>query len=518
MPSHSQLELQFKPLPVVLGVTLLMVSCLVYQTARAYLFSPVRHVPGPFWSKVTPFPLYIATFRTRRAAYAHSLIKKYGPIVIIAPDQIHTTNDAAMKIIYDRSSIKSSFYHAMGSYKGVRQILGTIDYSSAAVGRRNLLQCFQSQNLASLADAMESHIASFLKLLHSKSNQVDPVIDGVLWFRLLTLDTVTDILWGQDHDLLADMDMDNTKSELLRKLHHFSQYMALEGFIPFFEAWTRLVGSQKYKQMRDDCYSLDGFARDALETWNDRETKGHEKDVLSMLLTMKSKQEESESIARENIPAYIIEMMAAGSSTTSNTAAIACWVLARHQAVQTKLQQELFTAFPDPGQIDMRQCLNLNYLDSVIFEVMRLWPIVPGPLERHVGQSLTVNGMAIPAGTLASCAAYDQGRREDIFSNANTFDPSRWLKADAAMKKNWIPFGYGSRSCPGQNLGMTELKYFLAAIFRYFSSVVPQGRAEDILELRDVFTASIWITSGITGKPENKCWLQFSPIAEKVIS
>ncbi|KEF51227.1 uncharacterized protein A1O9_12730 [Exophiala aquamarina CBS 119918] len=511
-----QSELQLKPVSVLQGTLLLIVVYLLYNVGRAYFFSPVRHVPGPFWSRVTPFPLYAATFRTRRAAYAHALIQKYGPIVVIAPDQVHTTDDVAMKAIYDRSSIKSSFYHGMGSYKGVRQILGTIDYSSASMARQNLLQCFQSKNLASLADVMESHIATFLQLLQDRSTQTDPIIEGVLWFRLLTLDTVTDVLWGEEHNLLADMD--DVKSDLLRKFHHFSQYMALKGFIPFFETWTKMIGTKKYRNMRNDCYDLDAFARNALQKWNNRETKGHEKDVLSMLLALNSKQNASQSIDPEHIPAYIVEMMAAGSSTTSNTAAIACWVLARHQDVQNELRQELRKAFPNHNQIDMKQCLNLKYLDCVIFEVMRLWPIVPGPLERHLGQSITVNGVTVPPGTIASSAAYDQGRREDIFPNAEAFRPARWLNADAAMKKNWIPFGHGSRSCPGQNLGMTELKYFLAAIFRQFKSVVPEGRGEDILEMRDVFTASILMRDGITGKSQNKCWLQFTPAAEEVVS
>ncbi|KAH6959626.1 putative cytochrome P450 [Ilyonectria sp. MPI-CAGE-AT-0026] len=507
IPSPS--ELQLKLLVLIQGTLLLLILGLLHKVVYAFLFSPVRHVPGPFWSRVTPFPLFAATLKARRAAYAHKLAQKYGPIVVIAPDQVHTTDDVAMKTIYDRSSMKSSFYHGMGSYKGVRQILGTIDHSSASAARSNLLRCFQSKNLASLADVMESHIATFISILQDKAKQPDPTIEGVLWFRLLTLDTVTDVLWGEEHDLLAHVD--DVRSDFLRKFHHFSQFMALKGFIPFFETWTRLFGTKKYKEMRGDCYDLDVFARRALEKWLAGETKSHERDVLSMLMAMNSDDKNPQETPKEHIPAYMVEMMAAGSSTTSNTAAIACWVLARHQDVQHKLRRELFEIFPDLDQVDMKQCLNLKYLDAVIFEVMRLWPIVPGPLERHIGQSITVGGVTIPPGTVASTAAFDQGRREDVFPNADMFVPDRWLNADEAMKRNWIPFGYGSRSCPGQNLAMTELKYFLAAIFRQFKSVIPENRDKDVLEMRDVFTASVSMRNGITGKAENRCLLQFAP-------
>lgn len=38
------------------------------------------------------------------------MIDRYGPIVIIAPDQVHTNDDNAMKIIYNRKSLKTRFY------------------------------------------------------------------------------------------------------------------------------------------------------------------------------------------------------------------------------------------------------------------------------------------------------------------------------------------------------------------------------------------------------------------------
>ena len=53
-------------------------------------------------------------------------------------------------------------------------------------------------------------------------------------------------------------------------------------------------------------------------------------------------------IKPEDLPAYMVEMMAAGSSTTSHTAAFACWALANNLDAQRRLRQELFDIFPDP--------------------------------------------------------------------------------------------------------------------------------------------------------------------------
>lgn len=461
------------------------------QICYSYFLSPVRHIPGPFWSRITSIPLRIASFKNKRYEYARGLLKEYGPIVVIAPDQIHTNDDVAMRTIYDRNSPKTSFYTGAGVYKGVPMVLGTIDYSAAASIRSNLLQCFQNKNLSSLSDAMETHINAFVSLLYRRAEQNETTLDGIFWLRLLTLDTVTDILWADNHHLLANQDAEN--STILRRFHQWSKFMALRGFIPGFELWVRTCGTKRYKDMRRDWNDVDMYARNALQKWEAGDTKSHSRDVLSMLLAMNSQEDPTKRrIPAENLPVYMVEAMSAGSGTTSNSATIAFWMIARHRTVHDRLRQELFKVFPEADQIEMRQCLNLKYLEWVIYEVMRLWPILPGPLYRHLGQTISVNGLAVPAGVIASTAALDQHMRPDIFPEPETFKPERWEDATEAMKRNWIPFGYGSRSCPGQNLGLTELKYFLAVILRHFESQIPDEMVNSQIELRDPFTATVW--------------------------
>lgn len=151
--------------------------------------------------------------------------------------------------------------------------------------------------------------------------------------------------------------------------------------------------------------------------------------------------------------------MAAGSSTTSHTAAFACWALANHPAHQTRLRKELFDIFPDPAQLDMKASQQSEYLDAVVKETMRLWPMIPGPLERYLGKPIEVNGLAVPPGVVASTSAWSSGRNAEVYPEPEQWKPDRWLEATERMRLNWTPFGYGSRICPGSNLAVTELKY-----------------------------------------------------------
>lgn len=180
-----------------------------------------------------------------------------------------------------------------------------------------------------------------------------------------------------------------------------------------------------------------------------------------------------------DIPAYMVEMMAAGSSTTSHTAAFACWLLARHEEIQEKLHYELSATFEDRKEIDMRLAMELPLLNGVIRETMRMYPMIPGPLERYLGKDLEIAGHMVPKGVIASTAAFNQGRLIAVYPQPCQWSPERWIDADERMKLNWIPFETGCRSCPGSNLAMTELKYMVAMIFLNFRSTIPEDLQGD---------------------------------------
>lgn len=457
----------------------------------------MRHIPGPWLSRVSNFPLRYATYRKRRTEYVTRLLGQYGTIVVIAPDQVHTTDDVAMKTIYDKSSIKTKFYSSMGSWKGVTSTLGFVDYRSAAPSRNNLIQCFQNKNLAILVESIESHVLDFLRILEKKSIDHE-AIDGVVVFRLLALDIVTDVLWGEENRLLHDFKEDQTPA-FLRRFHAFSTWNAMKSFIPGADLFVQHFGSKKWKTLRNDCNDMDVTAREALSRWKNSETASQrDKDVLSMLGAMNKGN--ATAVPLEDMPAYMVEMLAAGSSTTSHTAAFACWLLTRHDEAQVKLREELLETFPVMDDIDVRRTIDLPYLDGVIRETMRMYPMIPGPLERHLGKTITIAGRTVPAGIIASNGAYNQGRLESVFPQPDLWKPERWLDADERMKLNWIPFGHGCRSCPGSNLAMTELKYMIGMIFRKFKAVMPPNTADDQLALADVFAA---------GSRSGHCWLKF---------
>jgi cytochrome P450 len=78
--------------------------------------------------------------------------------------------------------------------------------------------------------------------------------------------------------------------------------------------------------------------------------------------------------------------------------------------------------------------------------------------------------MVIPAGSIVHVHFFAMFR-SDWISNAETYDPDRWLDTNSQLpqlKEMFIPFSAGKRTCVGQNMAMLQLRVITAYFIRYF--------------------------------------------------
>ena len=299
-------------------------------------------------------------------------------------DQVHTTNASALKTIYSRRAIKTGFYGGVGSWKGVTSLLGILDYDRASLFRRNLMQCFQSTNLVTLVDRMAYHVMEFCNIVRARA-RADEDVDGVILTRLLTLDIVADVLWGERMSCLRQIS-DETPA-FVHRFNAYAVYHSTKASIPGMDTFIRCFGSKRWRKLRQDSEDVDIAAKAALERWiSAREHR--DRDVLSMLMSMGAALHERERLPSSHIPAFLVEMLAAGSATVASKANFAFWELARHPHEAEELRNELRAAFPDVNDIDVSKLVGLPFLGAVIRETLRLLPAIPGPLERRLADPL----------------------------------------------------------------------------------------------------------------------------------
>ncbi|EDV45575.1 cytochrome P450 4d1 isoform X2 [Drosophila erecta] len=195
---------------------------------------------------------------------------------------------------------------------------------------------------------------------------------------------------------------------------------------------------------------------------------------------------------REEVDTFMFE----GHDTTSSALMFFFYNIATHPEAQKKCFEEIRSVVGNDKSTPVSyELLNkLHYVDLCVKETLRMYPSVP-LLGRKVLEDCEINGKLIPAGTNIGISPLYLGRREELFSEPNSFKPERFDVVTTAEKLNpyaYIPFSAGPRNCIGQKFAMLEIKAIVANVLRHYevdfvgdSSEPPVLIAELILRTKD---------------------------------
>ncbi|XP_033171450.1 cytochrome P450 4d1 isoform X2 [Drosophila mauritiana] len=195
---------------------------------------------------------------------------------------------------------------------------------------------------------------------------------------------------------------------------------------------------------------------------------------------------------REEVDTFMFE----GHDTTSSALMFFFYNIATHPEAQKKCFEEIRSVVGNDKSTPVSYELmnQLHYVDLCVKETLRLYPSVP-LLGRKVLEDCEINGKLIPAGTNIGISPLYLGRREELFSEPNSFKPERFDVVTTAEKLNpyaYIPFSAGPRNCIGQKFAMLEIKAIVANVLRHYevdfvgdSSEPPVLIAELILRTKD---------------------------------
>lgn len=182
----------------------------------------------------------------------------------------------------------------------------------------------------------------------------------------------------------------------------------------------------------------------------------HSRDILSLLLL--AKDENGEGMTDEELHDELITLLFAGHETTASALAWLFYWVHYLPEVQSKLRVELDTWSQDGGDIN-----NLAYLNAVINETLRIYPIALGTFARVLTQPLSVMGYDFDPDTWMMISIYALHHREDLYPNSQEFAPQRFL-GKTYSNYEYLPFGGGNRRCIGSALALLEMKLVTATI------------------------------------------------------
>ncbi|XP_029672016.1 cytochrome P450 4g15-like [Formica exsecta] len=167
-----------------------------------------------------------------------------------------------------------------------------------------------------------------------------------------------------------------------------------------------------------------------------------------------------------------IFMLLATSETNAITLNFLTFVLANFSEIQEKVYKELLeiygTKTPKATPIKYEDLQRMNYLENVIKETMRLFPVVP-LIARELTEDLNIGEIILPKGADVILQLMTMHRNEKYWPNPLVFDPDRFLPENiGTSNSSYMPFSLGPRNCIGMEYAMISLKVFLSTLVRTF--------------------------------------------------
>lgn len=236
---------------------------------------------------------------------------------------------------------------------------------------------------------------------------------------------------------------------------------------------------------------LDSIAKDVRRTIYQRKRgpSFREDDMLQLMLDAQSDTNDSSHrggplVEDRHIVANSILLLVAGLDSTAAALSFTLYLLAMHPAEQDKVHSEIRELlYPHKdAPLDIESLHNLQHLDMVIRESLRLYPPVPMTGSRLCARDTTVRGLFIPRGVTVLAPTWHIQRDPQHWPEPERFWPERFAAAERTGRHPavFMPFGLGARTCLAKRLAYFELKAALCRILMSYRVVPCQDTPRSI--------------------------------------
>ena len=261
----------------------------------------------------------------------------------------------------------------------------------------------------------------------------------------ITLDIILRAVFGVNED--------TQHSRLRTLMMKYLQVMVGRNPLLTIVAWKRLTRLQR---------DIDRLLYDEITRCR-RETHEGRSDIMALLVA--ARDEDGRPMSDEEIRDELVTMLLAGHETTATSLAWVIHRLMQNPDVLATARAEAASVIgdgEDASRPTAEQIAQLDYLDAVIKETARLDPVIP-ITTRFLETDMHIGGYELPAGSIAAPCIYLTQRRPDLWSDAEEFEPERFIES-RVDPYTFFPFGGGVRYCVGAAFATYEMKIVLARI------------------------------------------------------
>ncbi|KAL9708800.1 hypothetical protein Ac2012v2_007954 [Leucoagaricus gongylophorus] len=497
-------------------------ASLIYRIIIYPLYiSPLRHLPGPPLFNVSPWynPLSWITAPVK-GQFPHIIngeagipqrawLKQYGGekgvIRVVGPlgieRLIFLSPEACERILvkdwteYPRPEFMKDVLGMVTGYG-----LLTVEKNEHRQMRRMMNPAFSLPNLSSQIDQYHEAINSLLRIftghvISAKDPEKGVVLPMYEWMSKVTLDIICNTAFSYDANSLHDPH--NELAFAYEKMIALQNGPGLACLIALvtIPGFTRYAGSKFAWRFRkliswipafgnlaviiDSMHQIRQISKRMLEeklkeSHATEMDGGGRKDIMSLLVRARKENSENEpsgySLSDEALTDQVLTFLGAGHETTASGLAWTLYLLALNKEAQDKLRAEVTPILEDNPGPDYRTLKELQWLDYVIMESLRVLPPVPMTF-RKTGKADYLDGVYVPEGTVLYIPIRVINTWKAIWGpDAEEFRPERWIK----LPESWHPqyslmsFIAGPHACIGKTMAIIEMKTVLASLITNF--------------------------------------------------
>uniref|UniRef100_M1AYX8 Cytochrome P450 n=1 Tax=Solanum tuberosum TaxID=4113 RepID=M1AYX8_SOLTU len=230
---------------------------------------------------------------------------------------------------------------------------------------------------------------------------------------------------------------------------------------------------------------LEKIIDEHVESKEQKETK----DFVDTMMDIMQSGEAGFKFDRCHVKAVLLDMLMTSMDTSATSVEWILTELLRHPHVMKKLQKELEQVVGLDRMVEESDLENLNYLDMVIKEALRLHSAAPLLIHESI-QDCVVDGFFVQKGSRIIVNVYAAQRDPNAWPEPDKFLPERFVESTVDLRGHdfqLLPFSSGRRSCPGMQLGIIIVRLVVAQLVHCFDWELPNGMQPSELDMSEQF-------------------------------
>lgn len=392
---------------------------------------------------------------TTRSSYAEQILKNPDIFRKIDPLELN------MNFLFER--IGNNIVFANGEkWKQMRELVHPGIHSE-----EEYMSVFH-KNASSLCLNLKQELCSVIVKKEGSNVMLTP------WLKSLLFDTTGLTLFGFNFNTL-----NNPENQTIKAVDYITN-SALDNFRIIFPFYNKLPLPSNYRLKQSIKILDDIILKMIVQSNNINYSIPRHENVLDALIKAKSSNLINDNDLRNNISALIF----ASNDTTFMSLAATLYYLAKYQNFQDELRKESFKLFPsldeignqvvEKGNSAFHSLQAFHSLGNFILESLRLFTPAFN-LPRVTTQNVELGEYWIPKDTLIMVNMIGTHFCEKEWEDPFVFNPKRFNKGTYQNKFAYLPFGAGTRICPGRSFSLLLQKVILCHILRNFDIELPNA-------------------------------------------